>query len=202
MARGGSRWRPRRLAAVRHRPRQAVLVLLLAAVVGAAASLGPLWTRAVEQSLLRSALTEASPADRDVVVVSPGTDGPSPAALGRAMAAAAPPQLGRPVTGAVVPVSVSVGPRSPQGTAVMASRDHLCRSVTVTDGSCPTATGEVLVSESTATYLGVSLGGPLTLTDTAEPPAEPPGHCGRHLPAGRLRHPLVRAGRGGPRGRR
>jgi hypothetical protein len=47
------------MAAVRHRPRQAVLVLLLAAVVGAAASLGPLWTRAVEQSLLRSALTEA-----------------------------------------------------------------------------------------------------------------------------------------------
>lgn len=177
------------LAAVRHRPRQAVLVLMLAAVVGAAASLGPLWTRAVEQSLLRSALTGASPADRDVVVVSPGTAGPSPAALGRAMAAAAPRQLGRPVTGAVVPVSVSAGPDQPQGTAVVATRGDLCRSVRVVDGSCPAAVGEVLLSASTATFLGTSVGDPVTLTDTADPPTDVQVHVvGTYRPVDSARH--------------
>ena len=42
------------VAALRHRPRQAVLVVVLAAVVTGAAALGPLYARAVEQSVVRN----------------------------------------------------------------------------------------------------------------------------------------------------
>ena len=48
----------RLVAALRHRPRQAVLVVLLAAVVSASAALGPLYARAVEQSVLKNVLAD------------------------------------------------------------------------------------------------------------------------------------------------
>ena len=52
------------VAALQHRPRQAVLVVVLSAVVTAAAALGPLYARAVEQSVLRNVVAEASPAQQ------------------------------------------------------------------------------------------------------------------------------------------
>jgi hypothetical protein len=50
------------VAALRHRPRQAVLVVILAAVVTGAAALGPLYARAVEQSVVRNVVDDAPPA--------------------------------------------------------------------------------------------------------------------------------------------
>ena len=47
------------VAALRYRPRQALLVVVLSAVVTAAAVLGPLYARAVEQSVVRNVVAEA-----------------------------------------------------------------------------------------------------------------------------------------------
>jgi len=46
------------VAALRHRPRQAMLVVALAAVVTGAAALGPLYARSVEQSVVRNVVQE------------------------------------------------------------------------------------------------------------------------------------------------
>ena len=63
-------------AALRHRPRQALLVVVLSAVVTAAAVLGPLYARAVEQSVLRNVVANAAPA-RSALVVSDGYGRPA-----------------------------------------------------------------------------------------------------------------------------
>ena len=70
-------------AALRHRPRQAALIIVLAAVVSASASLGPLYARATEQSILRTVLSEAPVAERGVVVTSSTNTPPSPQRLAR-----------------------------------------------------------------------------------------------------------------------
>jgi hypothetical protein len=56
------------VAALRYRPRQAVLVVVLAAVVTGAAALGPLYARAVEQSVVRNVVDDAPPASSTLVV--------------------------------------------------------------------------------------------------------------------------------------
>ncbi len=94
-------------AALRHRPRQAVLVTVLAALVTAAAALGPLYARAVEQSVLRHVVIAATPAERALVVSDTGTKPSSPAKLAAAVRTAVPAQFGRPVGGAEAPVSVT-----------------------------------------------------------------------------------------------
>ena len=72
-------------AALRHRPRQAVLVTVLAALVTAAAALGPLYAQAVEQSVLRHVVIAATPAERALVVTDTGTKPSSPAKLAAAV---------------------------------------------------------------------------------------------------------------------
>lgn len=66
-------------AALRHRPGQALPVVALAAVVSASAVLGPLYSRAVEPSVLRSVLGEALSSERGVVVAASSSRPPSPA---------------------------------------------------------------------------------------------------------------------------
>ena len=84
-------------AALRHRPRQAVLLVVLAAVVSASATLGPLYARAAEQSVLRTVLSEASVAERGVVVTSSSEQAAQPpAALAAPSAACGQPPTARP----------------------------------------------------------------------------------------------------------
>ena len=128
------------VAALRHRPRQALLVVGLAAVVTASAALGPLYARAVEQSVLRNVVADA-PATSSTLVVTDASDKPaSPAALQRLVRTAlGPPQLGAPVRGA----DVSVGLRTPAGTparARLASRAGVCAHLEIVDGRCATGT--------------------------------------------------------------
>ena len=71
------------VAALQHRPRQAVLVVVLSAVVTAAAVLGPLYARSVEQSVLRNVVAEASPAQRTLVVADASDEPAAPRQLAR-----------------------------------------------------------------------------------------------------------------------
>lgn len=156
------------VAAVRHRPRQAVLVVMLAAVVGASAVLGPLYARAAEQSVLRTVLAAAPASQRGVVVTASGDRPPSPAALSRLAASVRNPQLGRPVGGADTPVTVEGPAPGPGGTARLTSREGICGHLPLTAGRCRLgAPAQVLVSRRSATALGVQVGDTLRLSDTS-----------------------------------
>lgn len=69
------------VAALRHRPRRAALVVLLSAVVTGVAVLGPFYSRAVEQSVLRTAVGATPVAQSGIVVFAMGSPPPSPAKL-------------------------------------------------------------------------------------------------------------------------
>ena len=113
------------VAALQHRPRQAVLVVVLSAVVTAAAVLGPLYARSVEQSVLRNVVAEASPAQRTLVVADASDEPAAPRLLARTVRAAIPPQFGTPVGGAETPVQLAV-PGGDEVQARLTSRDGLC----------------------------------------------------------------------------
>ena len=151
------------VAALQHRPRQAVLVVVLSAVVTAAAVLGPLYARSVEQSVLRNVVAEASPTQRTLVVADASDEPAAPRQLARTVRGAIPPQFGTPVGGAETPVQLA----TPGGDGVQArltSRDGLCAHLTVTAGRCVRAAGEVLVSRRSAAITGLEPGASVTMT--------------------------------------
>jgi hypothetical protein len=151
------------VAALRHRPRQALLVVALAAVVTASAALGPLYARAVEQSVLRNVVADA-PATNSTLVVTDASDRPaSPARLQRLVRAALPPQMSAPLRGADVSVDVSAPDGTP-GRARLTSRAGLCSHLEVVDGRCARAAGEVMVSRRAAGQLGIRTGDLLAVT--------------------------------------
>jgi hypothetical protein len=147
------------VAALRHRPRQAVLVVVLAAVVTGSAALGPLYARAVEQSVLRTVIADAAPGQSALVVTDKSVPPASPAELGAAVRAKVPPQFGAPIGGAQAPavVQASTGD-GPAARTRLVSRDRLCGQVTVTEGDCVRAPGEVLFSRRSANRLGLQPG--------------------------------------------
>ena len=151
------------VSALRHRPRQALLVVALAAVVTASAALGPLYARAVEQSVLRTVAGTAPSASSTLVVTDTSDRPAAPARLRRLVRAELTPQFGTPVGGADVSVVVRAA-AAPPGRARLTSRAGLCRHLEVVEGSCPRATGEVAVSRRAAGLLGVGPGDRLTAT--------------------------------------
>jgi hypothetical protein len=167
------------VAALRHRPRQALLIVALSAVITAAAGLGALYARAVEQSVLQNVIAAAPLEQSRITVSATGDRPPSPGRLARAVAAETPRQFGAGIPGADAPVQVTSRPGSGDGAAArsrLVSRDGLCRHLTVADGRCVAAVGEVLVSRRAATTLGVGPGDALRVQpesagtpDTGEP---------------------------------
>ncbi|MGZ4596390.1 MAG: FtsX-like permease family protein [Actinomycetes bacterium] len=159
------------VAALRHRPRQALLVVVLAAVVGASAVLGPLYARAVEQSVLRTVLSDAAAPARGVVMTASGNKPASPDAIAAVVRAADAPQLGTPIGGAdtrVVLAGAAGSTAEPRGATRLTSRDGLCRHLTMAAGTCldQAAGHTVLVSRRNATTLGLAVGDHVRLADS------------------------------------
>jgi putative ABC transport system permease protein len=159
-------------AALRHRPRQAVLIVVLAGVVSASASLGPLYARATEQSILRTVLSEAPVADRGVVVTSNTNTPPSPDRLASAVGGVRSAGYRAPIGGAETSVTVrgftvSSGPA--EAAAQLTSRSGLCRHLVLIAGSCIDSSGDtggVLVSQRNAGSFDIALGDQLRLTES------------------------------------
>ena len=119
------------VAALRHRPRQAMLVVALAAVVTGAAALGPLYARAVEQSVVRNVVQDAAPASSTLVVTDRSDPPAAPVELARTVRGAVPPQFGAPDRwrrGAACSWTPA-GAGEPVRTR-LTSRDGICRHVT------------------------------------------------------------------------
>jgi len=157
------------VAALRHRPRQAALVVLLSAVVTGVAVLGPLYSRAVEQSVLRTAVGAAPVAQSGIVVFAIGSPPPSPAKLVKVVAPAVPRQFDRAVRGAetVVRVQLDLGPivgsQSPSHVGRLTSRAGACGHLQVTAGRCMADEGEVMLSVGSAESTGIEVGSVLRI---------------------------------------
>jgi hypothetical protein len=156
-------------AALRHRPGQAVLIVILAGVVSASAALGPLYARAAEQSVLRTVLTEAPAPDRGVVVNSSTNRPPSPEQLASGVGSVLTRGYGAPIGGADVSVTVrgfTVSGGSAEAGAQLTSRAGLCRHLVLVTGTCTDSTaGTVLVSQRNADAFDIGVGDQLRLAD-------------------------------------
>jgi putative ABC transport system permease protein len=162
-------------AALRHRPGQAVLIVVLAGVVSASAALGPLYARAAEQSVLRTVLSEAPAANRGVVVTSSTNRPPSPQQLASGIGSVRPRGYGAPIGGADVSVTVrgfAVSGGSAEADAQLISRIGLCRHLVLVTGRCteaPAGANAVLISQRNATTFDIGVGDQLRLTDANDP---------------------------------
>ena len=179
------------VAALRHRPRQALLVVLLSAVVTASAALGPLYARAVEQSVLKNVLADAPVSESSITVVATGTAPPSPAELSLGVRGATPPQFGRPLQGSDTPVDLRVATAGtgsigsgrpgaddrPDARGRLVSRAGMCAHLELAEGRCARAAGEVLVSRLAAGVTGVGVGDTMRVASqpVGSDPGEPPG---------------------------
>src|SRR5688572_13367632 len=179
------------VAALRHRPRQALLVVLLSAVVTASAALGPLYARAVEQSVLKNVLADAPVSESSITVVATGAAPPSPAELSLGVRGATPPQFGRPLQGSDTPVDLRVATAGtgsigsgrpgaddrPDARGRLVSRAGMCAHLELAEGRCARAAGEVLVSRLAAGVTGVGVGDTMRLASqpVGSDPGEPPG---------------------------
>lgn len=179
------------IAALRHRPRQAGLVLLMAALVSASAVVGPLYSRASEQSVLASSVADDPAASALVVSTSPSTTSTrmptAPDRLAAAVRSVLPPDYGTPVLASSVNVTVSPTYASTDTAALrssaatqrggaapgrLVSRSAVCRHLHLVAGRCMRAGGEVLVGVELARRWRVSPGSALTVISSA--PTLPP----------------------------
>lgn len=159
------------VAAMRHRPGQTVGVLVLAFLVGACVVLIRLATRSLEQGVVKPAVT-LRPAVASALIVDAGLREAPASEVGQAA------ELLGPVTRRVYPRGVGnwaadgltqVFPEpAPSNPAQLLVRDDVCAHLRFSAGRCPTAAGEIAVSESDSDAYGWRVG-------TTRPYAAPTG---------------------------
>jgi hypothetical protein len=136
-------------AAIRYRRAQAVVLVLLSALIATCAVFAPLYQRALEQSLLRTSISSASVADTALVVRSGrGTANPTfvSADLGGNVPGPVRALYGDPI--GQMSDSITIVPRDglKPSPGDLVARDDACAHLRITTGACPKAVGEVLVS--------------------------------------------------------
>jgi hypothetical protein len=154
------------LSAIRRRPAQAVLLVVLAFVAAAGAAAAPWYVAAGAQSLAESAARSAPAGERVVAVdatvpLQPGTlSTPAERAVDAIRS-----QMVLPGFDTVA--DVRIRGRVDDAPAVLAYREGACEAVALV-GRCPTAGGEVALDAELADRLGAAAGVPLALV-LAEP---------------------------------
>jgi hypothetical protein len=159
----GLAWR-----ALRHRRGQAIVLGLLSGIVVAACASGPLYERAVEQASLRTALDHAPVSVRGLTVNSISM--PDAATYRHEMRDAAR-LFGAPLFGAEL--STQFLRKGPPLLSPLVSRTDMCAHLTLVSGRCPTATGEVMVSDRMGRDRGLPVGGTYTIAPETGDPTEP-----------------------------
>jgi hypothetical protein len=136
-------------AAIRYRRAQAIVLVLLATLVTACATFAPLYERALEQSLLRSAIDGAPVADT-ALVARGGRTAADPLRRSGSLEGAVPAEVRALYS---VPIGqmldvIEINPRSglKPSPGRLVARTDVCRHLRLTAGTCPTDEGQVLVS--------------------------------------------------------
>ena len=147
----------------------ALIFLLVAAVVAiAGATVGPIYLGSAQDSVLVGSLRFAPEVKAGLKVVSVQALAKSrliaardqlPALDGRAL-------FGNPIYTAQVPAMVAATPavKGELLVTTLLERSDVCAHLKLDAGRCPTSRDQVLVSQRTATYLGVKVGAVLTVT--------------------------------------
>ncbi len=162
-------------AAIRYRRAQAVSLLLLAALVSACAAIAPLYTRALEQAQLRSAVDRADLSET-LLQVSVNRTSPRFSTTGdgtlqmpselEARVPAALAELHEPPIGSLsAAIRYQIFPGIGSTELSLRARDGICDHVTITEGRCPTRPGEIAVSAPDAARWRFPIG---TVMPTAE----------------------------------
>ena len=151
------------LAALRYRRAQTVVVVVLSALVTTCLVLAPLYTRALEQAMVRTMLRDASAEQIGLRLSSTSSTEPAlalpPDALEQLPPDTIRPFFGPPVASSAVDVRRMPVAGEPGGRLL--ARDGMCEHVRFADGRCPTAQGEIAVSadqvKAYATPVGATL---------------------------------------------
>ncbi|QIG41872.1 hypothetical protein G5V58_02920 [Nocardioides anomalus] len=150
---------------VRHRLRQALALVALAALLTTSACLGPLYQRAAEQALATSVLTHAPPADRALRLTSSER---SAADLERLLPARTARSFASPIVARGVPVDVDLPGSDDSVLTRLYAVDEACARLEVVSGRCPAAPGEVLVSTADIELNGWTVGGRASFAEAVD----------------------------------
>lgn len=164
-------------AAIRYRKVQALVLVILSALITSCAVLAPLYSRALEQALLRNAVFRANPADT-ALSLSLIRSAISPDATLDTLREAVPGKVQRffqpgigsyTGQGEVVPrAGLKVSPLR------LIARDRQCEHLRFVAGRCPTAAAEVAVSAADHTLWKWRVGQSFEVSDSAAPGATAP----------------------------
>ena len=153
--------------AIRYRGGQSLVLVLISALVASCAAFAPLFSRSVDQALLRATLGRLEAADLKLALYATRTQDPELSA--NAVGAEMPRTLdqwylpGISMTTASTDIVPTRG-RKPSPLRLVA-RDEVCDHLTLSEGACPVAEEDVLVSAADATVWGWKLGTTFVLSD-------------------------------------
>jgi putative ABC transport system permease protein len=158
--------------ALRHRWGQALVLVVLSGLITAAAVIGPLYERAVDESVVRNALNRATMSEAGLAIQANDQGdvlGPQLLLTGDARSL-----YGPDVAGQQASIGMFYRP-SDEVAVTLASREGICEHLTFAAGACPADAGSVAVSADTARVAKLGLGDKLALSTDPERP-------GQHVP--------------------
>ena len=147
-------------AALRYRRVQGLVIVVLSALVTLCLVLAPLYTRALDQALVRTLLSDAAPQTTGLQLTSFSPTEPvltlPPDALAGLVPHAVRGLFGVPVGS--TSVDVRRMPLAGQPGGRLLTREGMCNHVGFTSGRCPTASGEIAVSAAQAAVYSMPVG--------------------------------------------
>jgi len=155
--------------AIRYRGGQSLVLILMSALVATCAAFAPLFSRSIDQALLRATLGRLEAADLKLSVLASRTEDRTLAAS--AVESGMPETLsqwyepGLSMTTDDTQV-VPVAGKKPSPVRLVA-RDEICDHVTLSEGACPTKAPDLLVSAADAKVWGWKVGTTLSLQNDA-----------------------------------
>lgn len=160
--------------AIRYRGGQSLVLVLISALVATCAAFAPLFSRSIDQALLRATLGRMEAADLKLNVLASRTS--DPVLRAGAVESAMPQSLsqwylpGLSMTTANTEVVPAAG-KKPSPVRLLA-RDEACDHLTLTEGACPAGETDLLVSAADAKAWGWKVGSALVV----------PNHGGQQVP--------------------
>lgn len=171
-------WSPSRFAwrsAAGHRRGQTLALVTVSALLTACVAFAPVYDRAMQQALVDTLLERASTSQRVVAVTSESavnaigtTQARDPRELQATVPREMSARLGPAVLGRTALVTPAAGDVAPTGQLVW--RDGGCEHVRLVSGSCPSASGDILVSETDVETFGLSTGATLPVSPAEDGP--------------------------------
>lgn len=153
--------------AIRYRGGQSLVLVLISALVATCAAFAPLFSRSIDQALLRATLGRMEAADLKLGVLASRSQNEQLAAT--EVESAMPTTIqqwyepGLSMTTASSQLVPTPG-KKPSPVRIVA-RDEVCEHVTLAEGACPAGKDDLLVSAADAKAWGWKLGSRLTLTN-------------------------------------